>query len=146
MTNDSSQIPIAKPRRYLLKKSEMVRGYRTFSSIISEGCLLKEKQFQCYFLHRPAGERTVFVGFAVGKSKGSAVLRNRARRKLREAYRLCKHHLLTESPLWSGELRVIFMLTKSLDRHPESFLEMQHGMSRILTKLNMRLATTGTVQ
>jgi ribonuclease P protein component len=124
----------------------MVRGYKTFSNIISEGCSIKEKQIQCFYLHRPAGDRKVSVGFAVGKSKGSAVQRNKARRKLREAYRLGKHNLLTENPLWSGELRIVFMLMKSLDRRSVLFSEIQYEMAKVLAKLKERVTSSGMVQ
>ena len=146
MTNGNRQIPIEQPRRYFLKKSELAGGYKAFSSIISEGVLVREKQLQCFYVHRPSGEHRVVVGFAIGKSKGSAVQRNSARRRLREAYRLNKHHLLTDPRYWSGELHIVFMLTKILSQRPEPFSEVNHGMIRILAKLDERLKQTVTTQ
>lgn len=75
------------PRRMIL------RGKRTFSILFSEG---RSFQFDSFiFKYRLLTDSPeIKVAFIVSKKLGNAVLRNRTKRRMREAFRLHQHPLL----------------------------------------------------
>lgn len=56
------------------------KAYERGKSFVSEGMAL--------YVLRSRNRRETFVGFTVSKNRGNAVLRNRLRRRMREAYRI----------------------------------------------------------
>ena len=76
---------------YNLSKSEIFRGKHDFNAVHSRG-----KSFANHALILLAVNDERYngkVGFAAGKKLGGAVIRNRVKRLLREAYRLNKNSL-----------------------------------------------------
>lgn len=73
-----------------LNKSEILRG-NDFNRVYSKGRSYTNREIVVCILRddRYNGK----VGFAAGKKLGSAVVRNRVKRILREAYRLNKHKI-----------------------------------------------------
>lgn len=63
---------------------ERLRKRREFDEVFQKGRSLANKVAVLYFLRQESGCR---VGFAAGRRLGGAVVRNRARRRLREAVR-----------------------------------------------------------
>ena len=76
---------------YELNKSEILRDKREFHYVYTNGRSFANKNLVVHVLsdERYNGK----VGFAAGKKLGGAVVRNRVKRLLREAYRLCKENL-----------------------------------------------------
>lgn len=76
---------------YELNKSEILRDKRDFNYVYTNGRSYANKNLVVHVLkdERHNGK----VGFAAGKKLGGAVVRNRVKRLLREAYRLCKENL-----------------------------------------------------
>lgn len=74
-----------------LKRNEIFRGKRNFNQVYSHGRSFADKNMVIYVL----SDETVNgqVGFAAGKKLGCAVIRNRVKRLLREAYRLNKKNI-----------------------------------------------------
>ena len=72
-------------RTYSLGKKQLVRGYRNFRMIISQG---KKHVGACSILYVVSGQSATRVGIIAGKRIGNAVERNRSKRLLREAVRL----------------------------------------------------------
>ena len=66
-------------------KADRLRGTQSFSRVFEEGCTQAGRTLVLHYLPREAG--TPRVGFAAGKRLGGAVVRNRLRRVLREAFR-----------------------------------------------------------
>lgn len=88
-----------------LKKSEIVRGKKDFQKVYSHGKSYADKNIVLYVLHDEKYNGK--VGFAAGKKLGCAVVRNRVKRLLREAYRLCKNKI-------SGDCAIILVGRKNL--------------------------------
>lgn len=88
-----------------LKKSEIVRGKKDFQKVYSQGKSYADKNIVLYVLHDEKYNGK--VGFAAGKKLGCAVVRNRVKRLLREAYRLCKNKI-------SGDCAIILVGRKNL--------------------------------
>ena len=77
-----------------LSKSEILRDKRDFNNVYSKGRSYVNKNLVLYVLddERYNGK----IGFAAGKKLGNAVVRNRVKRLLREAYRLNKKNLRSD--------------------------------------------------
>ncbi|MEJ2745426.1 MAG: ribonuclease P protein component [bacterium] len=71
-------------RKYGLNKKQLVKGYRNFRRIISQG---KKYVGVCSILYVVGGQPATRIGIVAGKRIGSAVERNRSKRLLREAIR-----------------------------------------------------------
>ncbi len=74
-----------------LGRSKIFRGKRDFSKVYSKGRSFANREMVLYVLEDEnlSGK----VGFAAGKKLGCAVIRNRVKRLLREAYRLNQHNI-----------------------------------------------------
>ena len=64
-----------------------IRGRRAFQTLGRSGRTVRTETLWCTFLDDPAAV-PLRVAFAIGRSIGSAVRRNRLRRRLREAVRV----------------------------------------------------------
>ena len=76
---------------YELSKSKIFRGKREFSVVYNRGRSYANGRLVLYVMR--SNELEGRVGFAAGKKLGSAAVRNRIKRLLREAYRLTQHEL-----------------------------------------------------
>ncbi len=83
-----------------LLKSNILRGYQSFSRIIGKGASVQETLLTGYILTRPDNESAATIGFTVSKKKVSlAVHRNRIKRLMREAVR--KHfYVIRQTAVW----------------------------------------------
>src|SRR5262252_7355498 len=80
--NRLSEVPGAARAR--LPRAERLRSRGEFERLFRRGARVESPAFVLLW-HREPGPRA--VGFAVGRRLGGSVVRNRARRRLREAYR-----------------------------------------------------------
>ena len=71
-----------------LGRHERITQQCEYKEVITKGRILTGKRFKAYVLANGAAKRK--AGFIAGRSVGGACQRNRARRLLREAYRLVK--------------------------------------------------------
>lgn len=91
---------------YKLSKSELLRGFETFSHVIENSKVLssdflkayiyicKDKKVLTNISDSPLLSENIKVGFIVAKKQiHKAVIRNRIRRLLRESYRKLKHNI-----------------------------------------------------
>jgi ribonuclease P protein component len=71
-----------------LRRHERITQQFEYKEVITRGKILVGKRFKAYLLVNGTQDRK--AGFIAGRSVGGACDRNRARRLLREAYRLLK--------------------------------------------------------
>lgn len=72
-----------------LGRNKILRGKREFNTVHSKGRSFANREIVLYVLEDETLNGK--VGFAAGKKLGCAVIRNRVKRILREAYRLNQH-------------------------------------------------------
>lgn len=77
---------------YTLTKHGLLRRNKSFQQVYRAGKSYANRQLVLYVLPGTGAARR--VGFAAGKRLGPAVVRNRVKRLLREAYRLNQHRLV----------------------------------------------------
>ena len=80
-----------------LPKQGILRKNKNFQVVYKTGRSYANKMLVMYVL--PSGSPGVRVGFAAGKRLGNAVVRNRVKRLLREAYRLNRAKLMEDMEL-----------------------------------------------
>ncbi len=74
--------------RHTLPKSYILRGYQTFSRIISNGASIQGTHLTSYIVSRESDHPRAMIGFTVSKKRTPlAVERNRIKRLMREAVR-----------------------------------------------------------
>ncbi|MCX7779373.1 MAG: ribonuclease P protein component [Negativicutes bacterium] len=78
-----------KVQSFKFSKDNILRQNRQFQAVYKSGKSYANRFLVLYVLPRPSAKRQ--VGFAVGKRLGGAVVRNRVKRLLREAFRLNQH-------------------------------------------------------
>ena len=82
---------MASNMRFELTKREKLRKNRDFQNIYSNGISVANKLLVLHLLQVEKSENR--VGFAAGRRLGTAVIRNRVKRLLRESYRHYKDAL-----------------------------------------------------
>ena len=100
-----------KPRG--LSKSERIKGKKDFEKIFSSGTTLisSDKKVKITFYYDKNLERSnIKAAFAVHKKAGKAHWRNRAKRLLRESYRLNKENFYSGLNFSTGSLMIVFSL------------------------------------
>jgi ribonuclease P protein component len=78
---------------YKLSKNMKLHKNKSFQTVYKFGKSYSNKQLVLYVLSTKTSSRR--IGFAAGKRLGNAVVRNRMKRLLREAYRLNQQHIKT---------------------------------------------------
>lgn len=131
-----------------LHKNEILRGYRSFSSVLSLGQSLQVGRLRCFFLSREDTQGKLRAGFSVTRGVLNAARRNRAKRLLREAYRQNKH-LLQADDISGKDIQIIFLQkerqTSGPARTPQAggktmrFSDVEPAMKALLSELRLRL-------
>lgn len=84
-------------KRYKLVKRNVLKKNKEFQRVYQKGFSYANQMMVLYVLPQTSEQRK--VGFAAGKRLGNAVTRNRAKRRLREVYRLNQHRLVEGNQL-----------------------------------------------
>jgi ribonuclease P protein component len=100
-----------------LRKTEILRGYRAYTAVISGGRMIEARPVRLYTLVDPDGIPGAVVGFAVARGIRGAVRRNRIKRLLRESYRLQKDVLLNALSSAPRSLRCVLMFVGPAPAH-----------------------------
>lgn len=80
-------------KRFILPKISRLCQNKSFQAVYRSGKSYANKNLVVYVLPNKSANRR--IGFAAGKRLGSAVVRNRVKRLLREAYRLNQDKFIT---------------------------------------------------
>lgn len=107
-------------------KAERLTRKKEFEKVFREGKVLKNGKIVLYVI--PNGLQHSRLGLVVSRKVGNAVRRNRAKRLLREAYRLNKH-------LLTSHVDII-----AIPRHPFSsdlkLSDVDNGFRKLLLQIN----------
>lgn len=114
---DGGRVPVVSVER-LRRRDEFRRCYRHGSKISGRWMVL-------HWLTASPGSRTARVGFTVSRRVGKAVVRNRVKRRLREAWRR-----------WIGELPVTgdMVIAARPQAAEASYVELEAELGRLLRK------------
>jgi len=127
--------------RYTLKKSEILRGRSTVERLLQNSKKFEGKILRCYVSTKPREVQHfttgVAVAFAVKKSLKRAVHRNYVRRRMREAYRLNKHLLLSQlqHPELQVQMLFVYSSPKSKEPHLPSYSGIRDDIVMLLSKI-----------
>jgi ribonuclease P protein component len=117
------------PRRVIL------RGKDSFDTLFKNGIRIAAGSIDLRYLTRQDSNPSIHVAFVVGRRTGNAVVRNRCKRLLREAYRLQQHIL---DPISSNRSISIDMalIVKSADlTYAKAMADVQKLLSNLSTRL-----------
>ncbi len=133
-----------RPLRFTLSKSEILRGYKSFTRVITSGNSISAPPLRCHFTRAGSTRSRIMVGFSVSRNFKRAIDRNKAKRLMREAYRLSKHHLVRWSERRNESLEIIFMYTGSRVAYPvvESFDAVKGAMQRLIGTISTEESNT----
>jgi ribonuclease P protein component len=114
--------------RLRFRKDEHLRKAADFARVYARRCVARQK-FLTVFAS-PNSLRRSRLGLSVSKKHGSAVIRNRIKRLLREAFRLQRHAL-------PAGLDLVLIPEQARDA---TLVEFQAGLTKAVAKLAQRLA------
>lgn len=78
-------------RRFRFRREQRIRSRRAFAGIFADRCAVGNDHLVCYVASNGLGHAR--LGISAGKRVGNAVVRNREKRRLREAFRLSQYEL-----------------------------------------------------
>jgi len=126
--------------RLTLRKAEILRGYDSFSMVLSKGRSLQAGNVRCFFLESPSSEK-IQVGFSVGRGIRRSSSRNRLKRLLRESYRRNKNLLLETQKSAEDGVKLVFLFMARKGTNPQKVLlaEVDQDLKTLLSRLSSRL-------
>lgn len=123
--------PESMSRRYTFGPDKRLKKNEQFAHVFEQRCSIADSHLIVYACRNELTYSR--LGLGVGKKLGSAVVRNRYKRHLREAFRLSQHEL--EPP---GDLVLIPRPTRSpsTQQYRRSLLELYKRLQRRLGKMD----------
>lgn len=126
--------------RKTLRRRDILRGYREYSRVMTEGKSLAGEFLRCFISRSAAGQSpstpAVRVGFTVSRAVRRPVVRNRLKRVMREVYRLHKREFERLAADRSLSLNIVFVFRASGDINPRRIpiKLIENDMQRIMNR------------
>jgi ribonuclease P protein component len=117
-------------QRYPFAKSQRLHGRGTFKSILDRGARHWQGPIGMTIL--PIDAPASQLGISIGRPVGNAVIRNRIKRKLREAFRLMQHD-------WPTPHAIVLLVRK---HEPFALAEYQRILSHLMVRCLKRRNNT----
>jgi len=114
-------------RRLSFRKQQRLRRGADFARVYALRCAARSRHLTVFAAPNPDGQ--LRVGFSVSRKHGNAVLRNRIKRLMREAFRLSRHEL-------PGGLDLVLVPVEARDA---TLTEFREALVRAVQKLVRRL-------
>ncbi|MEM6884661.1 MAG: ribonuclease P protein component [Verrucomicrobiota bacterium] len=121
--------PNLRPHR--LPRKKILRGRNAFQLLKAEGHRKAGKLLVCNFLEISGHDQVAFI---LSKRCGPAVVRNRIRRRLKEAFRHCRQDILSD--------RVVVWIARA-PAAAATYAELEAEMHELLTKSKLWRAKDG---
>ena len=125
------------PRRLRLPRTAILRGKKAFAGLFDDGKFLRGRELDIKYALRPSGTGSVQVAFIASKRLGNAVVRNRCKRLIREAYRMNRHQFADHLSNTGLNLEVAF-IAKSSNSHLNHLLGQMDVFVKRLKSLTSR--------
>jgi ribonuclease P protein component len=100
-------------RRLRLSRTAILRGKKAFTGLFNAGKFLRGKDIDFKYTIRPSGTGSIRVAFIASKRLGNAVVRNRCKRLIREAYRMTQHQFTDRLKKTGYDLEAAFIAKRS---------------------------------
>lgn len=111
-----------------MKKTKMLKKNYEFSNVLSKGKYYSGKMIEAFVLE--SRDNNNYLGLAISKKAGHAYQRNRARRIIKECYRLHELEIIKN-------ISLIFLWKKNVDIKTVEFHQIEKDMLEILKKLKL---------
>ena len=108
-----------------MKKTKMLKKNYEFSKVFSKGKYYSGKTIEAFILNNR--ESSNYLGLAISRKSGHAVQRNRAKRLIRENYKIL------ENKIYSG-YSIIFLWKKKAEIKEAEYHQINKDMIYILKK------------
>lgn len=128
--------------RSTLRKSEILRGEKSFKEVFNRGTRIRSGCLQAVVLVKLLSQDSrpkVIAGFSVRRTVKRAVDRNRVKRLMRESYRLNKHLLLPFVEKSSDIVEIAFLFPQAMATAPlPTFKQVEHDVMEVLSTVAAR--------
>jgi ribonuclease P protein component len=122
-----------------LPRRAILRGKDSFDQLFKNGIRIAAGQIDLRYQIRQGESHNTQVAFIVGRKTGNAVIRNRCKRLLREAYRLQQHILDPILTHRSSSINMALIVKSAELTYATAMADVQ----KLLTSLVRRLQETG---
>ena len=115
--------------RYTFRKNERLKSEKQIEALFLKGQRATAFPLRMVYMKNPAEQQTTQIAISVPKKNfKKAVVRNRIKRQIREAYRL-------EKPLLANNSGVFALLFLYISKQEEDYAKIRHAMGELLKKL-----------
>ena len=109
-----------------MKKTKMLKKNYEFSVVFSKGKYYSGKTIEAFILNNNR-ENSNYLGLAIGRKTGHAYQRNRAKRLIRENYKILEEKI-------KNGVSIVFIWKKKANIENADFYQINEDMNEILKK------------